>query len=174
MCVRVRIIFIALLIVLAFASLNAQQVETIFLVRHADRASNAPDSLLSDRGQERAECLARTLGDAGISQIYATEVRRTQQTAEPLAHKLRLRTKVVAKANTRQLLSGLRSEAGKVVLVVGHADTLPGIVEQIGGGKIAPFGEEEYDRMIILPLVGTNAGRATVVRYCEPMSASQH
>lgn len=148
----------------------AQQPETILLVRHADRASNAPDSILSPAGQQRAECLARTLQPAGISAIYATEMERTQQSAEPLAQGLHIEPTIVPKANTALLLKDLRGDSGKTVLVVGHADTLPGIVEQLGAGKIKPFADQEYDRLIIVPLANGKAGPATTIRYCEAIS----
>lgn len=50
-----------------------QNVRTIFLVRHAEKASAAADAQLSPEGEKRAECLAATLKDAGIKQIYVTE-----------------------------------------------------------------------------------------------------
>ena len=60
------------------------------MVRHAEKASDTKDALLSAQGNERAECLAHFLGDAGIRSILVTRVVRTQQTAEPLAKKLGL------------------------------------------------------------------------------------
>lgn len=164
-------VILTLTIVISVA--RAQQPETILLVRHADKASNDPDSLLSAAGHERAECLARTLQVAGIAAIYTTEVKRTQQTAEPLAQALHLEPKVVPKANTTELLNDLRRENGNVILVVGHADTLPGIVERLGAGKIRPFGEQEYDRLIVVPLTNGTAGQATAIRYCEPVSPAK-
>lgn len=167
-----KVVFAAVLM-LGWMYVDAQQIETVLLVRHADRASNAPDSLLSDAGQQRADCLARTLADSEITQIYVTDVRRTQQTAEPLARILRIQPTVVPKSNMSQLLADLHSQAGKTVLVVGHADTIPGIVEQLGGGKIMTFGDTEYDRLIFVPLSGKNAGKTVTVRYCEQRTRSR-
>jgi phosphohistidine phosphatase SixA len=164
---------VILFIAAVCSPLHAQQAETVLLVRHADRASNAPESLLSAQGEQRAECLAQTLRTAGVTRIYATDVRRTQQTAEPLARVAHVQVTVVPKKNTAELIKDIRADAGRTVLVVGHADTLDGIVEQLGGGKIAPFGDNEYDRLIIVPLVGNMAGRTVTIRYCAPMPASK-
>jgi broad specificity phosphatase PhoE len=75
---------ICLFLGLTFApGAHAQNVRTIFLVRHADKVSDEADALLSDADHRRAECLARTLADAHIQQIYTSDLQRTQQTAAP-------------------------------------------------------------------------------------------
>ena len=58
---------------------------------YVDKVLAAPDVQLSPEGQKRAECLASTLKDAGIKQIYVTDVTRTQQTAAPLAKALKIK-----------------------------------------------------------------------------------
>ncbi|MFL6594691.1 MAG: hypothetical protein ACJ8HQ_04530, partial [Chthoniobacterales bacterium] len=46
----------------------------IFIVRHAEKGAGDPkDPELSHPGQRRAEWLAATLKDGGITAIYATE-----------------------------------------------------------------------------------------------------
>ena len=44
--------------------------QTIILVRHAEKVSNAPDAGLSEIGKERAEKLARMLADDSASRLY--------------------------------------------------------------------------------------------------------
>ncbi len=74
-----RIAGFCLLLVLVFAPhAHAQGVRTIFLVRHADKVDDAPDALLSEEGHRRAECLAKTLTDTDIQQIYVYDLQRTQ------------------------------------------------------------------------------------------------
>src|SRR3984957_2624234 len=68
-----------------------QEVRTIFLVRHAEKVSEAYDSLLSEQGHRRAECLANSLADAHIEQIFTSDLQRTQQTAAPLAEKVNVK-----------------------------------------------------------------------------------
>src|SRR3954447_22788812 len=67
-------------ILLSAVTVHAQ---SIFIVRHAERASTDRDSVLSDIGLKRADCLARTLRDAQVKSGFVTEFKRTQQTAEP-------------------------------------------------------------------------------------------
>lgn len=142
----------------------------IFLVRHAERASTADDSLLSPAGEQRAQCLARTLADAGITKVFATDVRRTQQTADPVSREFHIETTIIAKSGTAELVSEIKQSDSKPVLVVAHADTLPAIVEQLGVGTIPKFGDREYDRLLVIPVTQARAGQAITLRYCSKTS----
>ena len=89
-----RVILCAGMVLVMVATAAAQS--TVFVVRHAERAdagsagagmmANDPD--LAEAGRARAESLATALKDAGITAIYATQFKRTQQTAAPLAKAL--------------------------------------------------------------------------------------
>ena len=78
-----------------------QTVTTVFMVRHAQKASGSADPGLSPAGLKRADCLANTLKDAGIKNIYVTEAKRTQQTADPLAKRLKIKPSMM-KAEDRR------------------------------------------------------------------------
>ncbi len=81
---------------LLFATGALAERSIIFLVRHAERADaggpGQKDPALSETGKKRAAALVAELRDAGISAIYASEFRRTQETAGPLAKSLGLET----------------------------------------------------------------------------------
>ena len=139
---------------------------TIIVVRHAERSSAmSADSLLSPAGEERAMQLAQVLKDAGIQRIYVTEVRRTQQTAEPIAARLHLTPVIIAQKDIDKLVSQLRNLGeNETVLVVGHTNTIPLIIERLDGGKASPMGEAEYDRLTVL--FTPSGGKAGVVTLC--------
>src|SRR4051812_32196327 len=62
------------------------KVTTVFLVRHAENASEPrPDPPLLETGIARAELLARILAKSGVKAIYTSQFLRTRATAEPLA-----------------------------------------------------------------------------------------
>jgi phosphohistidine phosphatase SixA len=123
---------------------------TIILVRHAERnAGMTPDVLLSPRGEERARELARVLKDANIRAVFATEVRRTQQTAEPTAKEFHLQPTVIPAKDVDTLVSRLQAlPDDETVLVVGHANTVPLIVERLGG-TVPAMSDTEYDRLVV-------------------------
>ena len=126
------------------------------------------DALLNPAGEKRAQVLAEVLQDAHIQRIYVTEVRRVQQTAEPLAARLHLKPIVIPVKDVDGLVSQLRALGeDETVLVVGHKDNLPEVIEKLGGGKIPPFADPEYDRMIVL-CTGAGKTRILTLRYGAP------
>jgi broad specificity phosphatase PhoE len=140
---------------------------TAILVRHAERAGGmSAAALLSPAGEERARQLSQVLKDAKIERIYVTEVRRTQQTAEPIAARLHLKPIVIAKGDIDALVSQLRKAGdNETVLVVGHADTVPLIIDRLSGGSVPPFSDTEYDRLVVL-VTGTHAkAQVVTLRY---------
>lgn len=159
---------------LAFAALapraQAQEARTIYLVRHADKVSEDTDSPLSQAGLARAKCLAKTLEDAQIQQIFTSDLQRTRQTAAPLAEKLRLKPVALPIGKPDELIEAIRSSKARSVLVVWHDATLPGILRALGAPEIVPIEHTEYDRFFILTLAAdgknSKAGFAAL-RYCD-------
>src|SRR3954451_2593383 len=106
-----RVFAIGLLSLIAAAA--ADTATTVILVRHAERAGGMdPDVGISDAGQCRAKTLAAMLADAGVRAIYTSEVKRTQQTAEPIATKLAIRPGIVPAKDVDGLVSKLRASPG--------------------------------------------------------------
>jgi broad specificity phosphatase PhoE len=63
---------------------------TFYLIRHGLRESRAEETSLSDVGIKQVEITAKYLKNKDIRAIYASPVKRTQQTAAILAHQLNL------------------------------------------------------------------------------------
>jgi len=146
-----------------------QNDSVIFLVRHAERSSQGGDNaLLNAVGEQRAKCLAQTLERAGITEIYATEVKRTQQTAAPLAEELHLQPRIVPRDDVAELVKDLKGAGNGKVLVVAHADTLPKILAQLGAGTLPESkpNEQNYDYLVIVPMRDGKGDSLSVIRYC--------
>jgi phosphohistidine phosphatase SixA len=160
---------LALLILLSATVAVAQTSETagtVFLVRHAEKVSDAPDALLSKAGEQRATCLAQTLRDAHIGAIYATQVKRTQQTAQPLAKKLGIQPTIVNGDDTAALVTDIKRDmATKNVLVIGHSDTLPKVFSQIGITNPPAIGAHDYDLLFVLSN-SNGKPELTTLHYC--------
>jgi broad specificity phosphatase PhoE len=132
---------------------------TIFVVRHAERsdttagapATMAADPDLSEAGRTRAAALAAMLKNAEVGAIFVTEFKRTQQTAAPLAKALGITPVVVPAADTAALAGRLR-KAGANALVVGHSNTVPGVVAALGVATPVVVADTEYDNLFIVTL----------------------
>ena len=161
----IRAIFPAL--VLCQLAAAQQNVRTVFLVRHAEKTSAPGDAPLSPEGQKRADCLAVTLKDAGIKQIYVTDAMRTQQTAAPLAKALKITPKILPAKDPNALIKDLVYVGGGNILVVGHSDTVPFVIARMQGGTVAPIGENEYDRMFVMTIAEAAGMPAATLHYCS-------
>lgn len=144
---------------------------TIVVVRHAEKSTDDPrDPSISAVGWERAAALSETLKDAGVGAIYSTQLKRTRQTAEPLAKKLGL-TIIERSATTpavdlaREILA---NQAGKTILIVGHSNTVPQIVQAFGRKVIPPIQDSEYDHLFIVTLAPGRAPQVVSSRYGRP------
>ena len=140
-------------------------VTTVVLVRHAERLNNTETTPLSPSGFQRAGALRRALDSAGIQVIFVTDRLRTQQTADSLriAHSL---PQVQLPANdTLRFVDSIRARAGQKILVVGHSNTIPGIIERLGFSPPA-IGNLEFDKMFVVTL-RRNANRLLLLQYGE-------
>jgi len=164
----------------------AQAVEPIdvFVLRHAEKGGGDPqDPELSEAGTARANQLARLLGAAGVTHLFASEYRRTQDTLALLAAALGVEV-VSAPARDVGALAARIAElpAGSVVVVCGHSNTVPKLVDGLlrRGGSTSDearpdLAESAFDRLfhVTLPpaaVVSTVVlvPRVIELRYGEP------
>jgi phosphohistidine phosphatase SixA len=149
---------------------------TIVVVRHAEKSTDDPrDPSLSVAGQERARALSALLKDAGVSEIYTTQYKRTRQTAEPLAQQLGISIveRPISAANAATYARDLAQEistrsTGKGVLIVGHSNTVPDIVSALSGRAVAPMTDAEYDHIFIVVIPASGSARLMQVRFGVP------
>lgn len=149
-------IWVAFFFVMALADMAFAQ-PTIFLVRHAERAdAGAPaeqrtgaDPSLSAIGHERAAALAAVLRDAGITAIFVTELKRTFETAAPLAKMLGITPTVTPARDTGMLVERLKQQRGNA-LVVGHSNTVPEIAKALGVKTPIVIEDDEFDNLLVI------------------------
>jgi phosphohistidine phosphatase SixA len=168
------------LVIVFLLSAIAAHAQSIFIVRHAERASTERDTALSDAGFKRADCLAGTLRDAQIKSGFVTEFKRTQQTAEPELKQAGVTAKVVPAADVAQTAAQAKKAAVAAnVLIVGHSNTVPQIVQSLTGdakpgqAPTANMSDSEYDRLTIIQFSGDAKPQVTTLHYCisEPVSS---
>ena len=145
---------------------------TVFVIRHAEKvASGTQDPALSAAGEAHAARYAALFGTAVRGQhlqaVYATEFRRTQQTAAVVARRLGIPLHVIPAADTAELVEHLlRHYRGQRVLVVGHSNTVPALISALGGDTVPALGEADYSRLYVVS-VGLFS-RTTVTELALP------
>ena len=139
-----------LLLFVSVPNLSAQPV--VVIVRHAEKGTNAGnDPDLSSAGHARANELARILKDSGITAIFTSEFKRTQETAAPTATATHVMPTVVAAKDTAALAGKLHQLNGNA-LVVGHGDTIPNIIKALGINNPINIPDGDYSELLIVIL----------------------
>lgn len=148
----------------AAAAEAATAEAVIYLVRHAETTGEAGgDPPLSAAGIARAAAWAATLADAGVTRVYTTPYRRTTSTAEAVAYDLGVQVETYDPRDPAALLATVKQ--GGRFLVVGHSNTVPALVEALGGAPGRPIREDEHDRLYVVVLGG---GHATTALLRQP------
>jgi broad specificity phosphatase PhoE len=151
-----RALLLAAAAVLA-VTVTASAQNTIFVVRHAERADSASggppmmatDPDLSDAGKARAQSLAAALKDAGIKSIYTTEYKRTRQTGEPLARILGVPVTPLPARDLPALIDKLKTADGNA-LVIGHSNTVGDIIARLGVTEPVKLTDHDYDNLFVV------------------------
>ena len=144
-----RVSVIAFVALFSFA---AHAERAVFLVRHAEKASQTEkDPALSLSGEDRALKLTSFLRSIPVSAIFATELKRTQLTAQPLSELRKTPVTIVNADDVKGLVAQIKAlPADAVVVVVGHSNTLPLIIEALGVKQKVAIREDQYGRVFLV------------------------
>ncbi len=142
----------------------AQELRTTFIVvRHAEKSAGEDPPLNAD-GQARAQALAKTLAEVPLQAIYSTPTRRTRETAAPVAGTRELEVRDYDPELAASELATMLHirHAGDTVLLVGHSNTVPGIVTALCACPVEPLTEEDYGDLFLVRIAAE--GDATLER----------
>ena len=154
---------VPLLVALLVAVRPAQAQEVIYVVRHAERADQSADAALSTEGIGRSYRLRDMLSDAGITRIFTSELRRTIDTAAPLAAAIRVTPQQVPGAGVAALAAKIEASGARDrVLVVGHSNTLPALLRALRVEPPITIADDAYDNLFIV--VFPRDGRPVLLR----------
>ena len=151
--------------VLCVMSLQCMAAEeyTLYFSRHAEKISTTDsDPALTKKGQHRAQALADYLFDKNIQDIYSTQTKRSQQTAQALVKKL---DQMLAFYDTQDLsvLAKILRSQKRNALVVGHSNTIPQLVHLVGG-QASSIDENQYGDLFAVTFVDES-----IITTVEPL-----
>jgi len=150
-----KIFTVLLLLCIALGTLSScksnKSSNKIFLVRHAEKADDGTkDPPLTGEGIRRAETLADLLKYENIKKVYSTDFKRTRETAKPMAHRSGVDVVIYDPRNiefARKLRNDLETQS---VLVVGHSNSTPSLVNAITGEKYDELDESNYTTYFVV------------------------
>jgi len=128
---------------------------TVVSLRHAETAEKSRDPELSEAGSQRAQAWAHLLAAAPVTHLLTTDYKRTRSTIAPLARARSLEPTLYDPRQPKQILRQVQAaEAGSVVVIAGHSNTVPQLVALLGGelaglDERGFLGEKEHDRLIL-------------------------
>jgi broad specificity phosphatase PhoE len=143
--------------------LESRLPTTVVFVRHAEvERDGTDDPELSLAGRQRAEELADFVQDidvvSSINAVYASEFRRTQETAAPIARRLGLDVQVADQSDIEDFMAEVQHRhRGEIILIVSHSNLIGPLVAELHGHQSVPeIAEDEFDNFYIVtvPLYG--------------------
>ncbi len=144
-----------------------QKFTTVILIRHAEKmmdGSSDPD--LTDSGRNRAVLLADLLGKSKIDAIYSTHYKRTENTVGLLAQRHGLVIQNYDGGKMTEVDAMLAKYQGGTIVICGHSNTTPAIVNYLTGHKdeFKTFDDSDYGNVVIVSRCGSD-GKVTWLRY---------
>ncbi|CAM2010067.1 SixA phosphatase family protein [Acanthopleuribacter pedis] len=123
----------------------------VYLVRHAEKVDNTDAAGLTAQGQARAEKLGALFARIPLAAVYASEYKRTQKTAAPVAKAAGTEVTVISAREPESFLKAVKAAKGKAVFVAGHSNTIPELIHLLGGPKTS-IDHGDYDNLYLLIL----------------------
>ena len=147
-----------LTLVLSFVALTSLSFDTIhnattiILVRHAEKASTGgQDPELTDDGRARAEKLTTVFPGIKPDVFYSTNFKRTKNTLQPWAKFAGREIQLYEANEASDFAKKLLQEQGKTIVIAGHSNTIPPLVNLlVGEEKYKNLEDSEYDKIFVV------------------------
>jgi len=154
-----RLFVLTWVAVMATAAASTAQ-EVVYVIRHAEKELSGDDPSITEVGRARAAAWAEMLLYAGLDVVFTSDAKRTQQTGDIIAGKLGLPINSMNRDDTAALIDTLNFDHEEdTVLIVGHAETIPGILENLGASADTEISQSDFANLFILIDTGTDQTR---------------
>jgi broad specificity phosphatase PhoE len=123
-----------------------------YFIRHAEKADSSKNPDLSEKGLERAQEWQLLFSELSFDEIYSTDFNRTIQTIKPISVK---QNKNFSLYNPKTIdIEAFKKETfGKTILIVGHSNTIPNMVNQIiKENKYSDIAENQFGNLYIVTI----------------------
>ena len=149
--------------------------KTVFLVRHAETCLEpARNPELTGFGVQRAEELVRLFSDVALDEIYSTPLLRTQATAAPIASQqgLDVILTTLESGFLERLSESIKASSAQTILVSGHSNTTPALVNMLAGTEYESLDETVFDKLFVVTMTHDGAS-VHILRYGLPSGTKE-
>ena len=150
--------------------------KTVYLVRHAETCTEpARDPELTGPGEKRALDLARVMTHIDLGAIYSTPLKRTLATASPVADEKGLSITVtdLTSGFLERMADEIRASEATHILVSGHSNTTPTVVNLLTGSSLENLDETEFDRLYIVTIREDGSADYQILRYGDASAGKE-
>ncbi|MFT3843883.1 MAG: phosphoglycerate mutase family protein [Lacibacter sp.] len=134
---------------------------TIYIVRHAEKAAASGNMMssdvpLSEAGQQRATALKNVLAAKNVRYIFSTQTIRTTSTAKPLGELMSVPVQLYSPKDTvDRFVARVKSVKKGNLLIVGHSNTVDDLVNKMmKQNLLTDLPDAEYDNLFIIQRKG--------------------
>jgi phosphohistidine phosphatase SixA len=145
-----------------------KDITIFFIVRHAEKdTAGGANADLNDIGRGRADILPKIFRKIHLKKIYSTDRPRTKNTAKPLAASKKRPVEIYDAKQQKALLQQLLEQnKGNRILLVGHSNTVPQLINILRGNEEEKeFSESDYSRLYIVTVKKIGEAQVTMIRY---------
>ena len=123
-----------------------------YFIRHAEKADSSKNPDLSEKGLERAKEWQMLFSELSFDAIYSTDFNRTIQTIKPISVKQNTNFSLY-NPKTIDIEAFKKETFGKTILIVGHSNTIPNMVNQIiKENKYSDIEENQFGNLYIVTI----------------------
>jgi 2,3-bisphosphoglycerate-dependent phosphoglycerate mutase len=143
-------------------------ITTFIVVRHAEKSmtESSSDPALAPEGTQRADRLAALLKEVNVSGVYSTNYKRTKNTVTPLATAKSVQIQDYKQLKEAELDEMIKKHAGGTVVIAGHSNTVPGIVNLLlGKEQYKNLDDSNYGSLFIVSVTERGKASVTLLTY---------
>jgi broad specificity phosphatase PhoE len=146
-----RFVFATLLSCGLASVFPAHAQEVIYLIRHAEKEASGTDPRLTPAGRERAVAWAEMFRHSEIDVILTTDAQRTRETGGIISRSLGAPREELPREDIARLIDLLQFDhADDTVLIVGHAETIPSVLSNLGVFDTIEISQTDYANLFVL------------------------
>ena len=117
--------------------------------------------------------MIKALENAGVAAVFTTQFKRTFDTGKPLGEKfgvpvipVEINGQNLADYHNQIAEKILKEFSGKTVVVIGHSNTVPPIVQALSGKTVLAIDEaSEFDALFVVTSKGKGSGGFVRARF---------